>query len=829
MSEMKYFLLAMFLIVLVMGLYLRSALITVFTFLDVIFSFALAYFMYFVVFQIPHMPFMAFLTILLLIAIAADNVFVFCDTFERIKLEHPGADLEFWMSKTMHHAAISILVTSLTTSAALFANIVSEITDIHAFGIIAGTALVMNYLLVVTWIPCGIIAIEKFDQKYLSNIKCCDCFGRLTKNVGNLSEKIFHKIIPKLVSKAWFIWMVIFVGLGISGIVVTYISPKLQLPDSKDFALFHEETIIEKWFMDLKYEFRYTHVSGRSVGGIVMSTMFGIKGEDTGNLLDPDSIGDLEFDPSFDLSQPEAQDWMLKFCHNLKNASIVDKGAVNERPCTLDVFYSYVTKSCPALKRDLLSIYGYETFASLNFTGCCGYDSPRIPPEAFSRCFYNLNPVIAMNYPKGALLGVPYFDIKTHDLKAYRLDFTTKDHWSGDYAYMDPLNKQLQDWMSAQLSSAPSSLNDGWLAAYYDAFELYDLQRALASGTYSAIAVSMAAAFIVMLITSRNVLITVYAIFTIFLTISVTSGTLVLLGWKLNVVESVTLTLAVGLSIDFCIHYGMGYRLSERGDRRPRVQESFEKVGAAIFMAAATTFIAGLCMMPATVLFYIQLGTFLMLVMTISWLFSTFFFQSLCYVLGPRGNFCQYPSPLILCKKDKSCSEFCCVSEPKDIFSLLMACTTENSSSEDVRRDDMNSQNERPRAHYYDGSSRVTMGARDEVDIHVDIHAYTGKPTSRTSKNLPVYRSSAHVTLALAPDCNGPSHLAQGGPTDSNGPSHLPAGVEHRNDSGSEGGPPICNGTSNIALGGPPETQPFKSETGSVDPETQPLKSETDV
>ncbi len=277
-----------------------------------------------------------------------------------------------------------------------------------------------------------------------------------------------------------------------------------------------------------------------------------------------------------------------------------------------------------------------ETLISEGFAECCGHNSTPIPAEVFTKCFYNLSPVIARNHSKASLLGVSYFDIETHELKVYRLDFTTKDNWSGNFAYMESLYNRLQDWMSAQLSSAPSSLKHGWLAAYYDAFEFYDLQRALASGTYSAIGVSMAAAFIVMLITSRSVLITVYAIFTIFLTISVTFGSLVLLGWELNIAESVTLTLAPGLSIDFCIHYGMAYRLSKKCDRGSRVQESLEKVGSATLMAAATTFIAGVCMMPATIWFYIQLGTFLMLVMPISWMFATFFFQSLCYVLGPK-------------------------------------------------------------------------------------------------------------------------------------------------------------------------------------------------
>ena len=40
-------------------------------------------------------------------------------------------------------------------------------------------------------------------------------------------------------------------------------------------------------------------------------------------------------------------------------------------------------------------------------------------------------------------------------------------------------------------------------------------------------------------------------------------------------------------------------------------------------------------MIPSSVLVYIQMAEFLMLVMFISWLFSTFFFLPLCAAFGP--------------------------------------------------------------------------------------------------------------------------------------------------------------------------------------------------
>lgn len=47
-------------------------------------------------------------------------------------------------------------------------------------------------------------------------------------------------------------------------------------------------------------------------------------------------------------------------------------------------------------------------------------------------------------------------------------------------------------------------------------------------------------------------------------------------------------------------------------------------------------------MMPSRVLSYLQMGHFLMLVMTVGWAFSTFFFQALCCTIGPQGDWGQF-------------------------------------------------------------------------------------------------------------------------------------------------------------------------------------------
>ena len=54
-------------------------------------------------------------------------------------------------------------------------------------------------------------------------------------------------------------------------------------------------------------------------------------------------------------------------------------------------------------------------------------------------------------------------------------------------------------------------------------------------------------------------------------------------------------------------------------------------------MAALTTLIPGLCMLPSRVLAYVQIGSFIIVLMLTSWCFATFFFQAFLRILGPSA------------------------------------------------------------------------------------------------------------------------------------------------------------------------------------------------
>ncbi len=75
--------------------------------------------------------------------------------------------------------------------------------------------------------------------------------------------------------------------------------------------------------------------------------------------------------------------------------------------------------------------------------------------------------------------------------------------------------------------------------------------REVIRGTYTSLIFSMLFAFVVLLLTSGNVLITLYAMLTIIFIIADTVAVFVLCGWELNILETIIIIMSVGLSVDF--------------------------------------------------------------------------------------------------------------------------------------------------------------------------------------------------------------------------------------------------------------------------------------
>ena len=638
-GDLKYFAVALGMILLILIVYMRSVVLVIALMGNVAASFVAAYAVYFYVFRIEFFPFINIISGLILIAIGADNVFVFYDAWKEAKKSDRNIPLENQVSRTFSHAAVAITVTSLTTSASFYANCVTHIPAIRCFGIFAGTAILANYIFMMTWTPAVVVMVEILDRMCLSR---CSCWEKSNKFLGRVADVVCSKGVSVLIEKLWPLWLLLFMSLGVAGLIVVFISPGLRLPTSREFQLYPTSQPLEYWdqVVRKRFQFYLDHISGDQ-DEVPLNYIWGMVPVDNRKWDNTSDMGYLVEDASFDIFSHEAQLWLKGFARQATNQSSVRGFHGQKVLSTFEALETVLTDHCGGSTQ-------LDKTLSRYITACCHNRSMPFSRQYLEVCFAPVYMATLMAIEPNRVIGKPLFN-KSNALKALIIELPTNSHYSTSYEEMDTMYSLRETFFTSQLSTAPKGLQNGFMSGY-GWFNFYDLQRAISHGTYYSIVLSLGVATILMLLTSLNLLVTLYAMVTITFAIAVTIGVLVLLGWHLNIIESITISLAVGLSIDFTIHYGVTYRLSKEQQPFLRVREGFARVGSAVAMAALTTFVAGAAVMPAHILAYSKLGMFLMLVMSISWAYATFFFQSLCRIIGPRGKFCQIP---LRCGKKK--------------------------------------------------------------------------------------------------------------------------------------------------------------------------------
>ncbi|XP_010215582.1 PREDICTED: protein dispatched homolog 1 [Tinamus guttatus] len=635
---------AIVIVLLVMCVYTKSMFITLMTMFAIISSLIVSYFLYRVVFNFEFFPFMNLTALIILVGIGADDAFVLCDVWNYTKFDKPHAGTSETVSITLQHAALSMFVTSFTTAAAFYANYVSNITAIRCFGVYAGTAILVNYVLMVTWLPAVVVLHERYllnifscfkkpHQRVFSNKSCwtvlCQMFHKVIFAVSEASRIFFEKVLPCIVIKFRYIWLFWFLALTIGGAYIVCVNPKMKLPslELSEFQVFRSSHPFERYDAEYKKLFMFERVHHGEELHMPITVIWGVIPEDNGDPLNPKSKGKLQLDNSFNIASPASQVWILRFCQKLRNQTFFYQTDEQDfTSCFIETFKQWMeNQDC-----DEPSLYP-----------CCSHWSFPYKQEVFELCIKRAIMELerSTGYHLDSKTPGPRFDLND-TIRAVVLEFQSTYLFTLAYEKMHQFYTEVDSWISHELSSAPEGLSNGWFVSN---LEFYDLQDSLSDGTLIAMGLSVAVAFSVMLLTTWNIIISLYAIVSIAGTIFVTVGSLVLLGWELNVLESVTISVAVGLSVDFAVHYGVAYRLAPDPDREGKVIFSLSRMGSAIAMAALTTFVAGAMMMPSTVLAYTQLGTFMMLIMCISWAFATFFFQCMCRCLGPQGTCGQIP------------------------------------------------------------------------------------------------------------------------------------------------------------------------------------------
>lgn len=629
-------------------IYTKSFFLTILLFTVITYSLGVAYFFYVYVFRLDFFPFMNLLVIVVVIGIGADDAFIYVKVWKMISKQlirdnvvSEGNDLTNIknvssagetilvqiLEETIKHSMTAILFTTLTTSIAFYASYVSNIPAINCFSVFAGTAVLINFFLMVTWLPLSIFII---DVKLPVNR--WEVLGAISKVVNEIGEDInviLNKFIVTCVMKVHTGFVVILGAIGVYSIVVVFYYPGLQLPDSKQFQLFQTSHPFEQYDMYYRDKFLFERFSNDIGTGSKMPLrwIWGVKAIDNGNHMNPFSKGKLIFDEKFSISNPKSQSWLLEFCSKIKGQPFYQQTLGPLLPnCFIESFKMYMSRKC------------IDSIDKINRTPCC--ESSRFPytEEVFDFCIIKAMESLYQTPREIFMPGVagPKFLRSAYppSVAAIVIEFESVIPYSMSYKAMNDFFVQVENWTRTELKSAPPGMESGW---FLSDLQFYDLQGTLASGTVLALLLSAALGFLVLIPATYNFTVSVCSLLAIVFSSTVTIAVLVLNDWKLNILESVAISTSAGLAVDFSLHYAISYT-NACGTKTTRVKTTLSASSGPTAAAALTTGFAGIFLLRSNLLPYSQIGTFLALIMTVSWTYATFFLCSLLQIFGQTSS-----------------------------------------------------------------------------------------------------------------------------------------------------------------------------------------------
>ncbi|GMH78131.1 hypothetical protein TrST_g12738 [Triparma strigata] len=637
---------AFFLVFCILWLHTSSGFIATFGFLQILLNLGVGYGIYMGVMFLPFFPFLNLVGIFVVVGIGADDIFVFMDCWKQTVKEF-GEDgtYEERLGFVLYRACGSMLITSLTTASAFCANAFSLITSLKCFGVYCAIVVVVDFFLMLSYVPALVIIYEKYIKESPCCCLCCKCctFCEIPKDPNEIRpmEKWFRDFFgPKVVIKFKYVWIGITICIaGFMG----FKSTQLQRPTSSEFQLFKPDHPMEHWDLTIKnYINLFAEDEGNS--GMNIDFIFGVKGTDNGNTWDPDDYGKTVYSDSFDFSSEANQIQLETWCDRFRGESYYNDPCV-EYPtwnycrvegevCPMELLKHYVETSCEQTSNDPGDCFGDSCVIALakipERTTCCGLTYPLTDPAVMNQCIKELSTVTVTQFGKSPGF---WFD-SDGNVKALHYKVPTNIRGQAPYEELDTFYTSMTENMRVQ----KLLLEGPWVSDVFarTRLDFFDLQRSLGIGAYQSAGMSFAFAFCVLIFMTRNILLTLLSLVTIISIVCCVVGVLVLDGWELNIMESVIISVAVGMAVDFVAHYSHTYLHSPvKDDRDVAVINTLKTMGASVLTGAITTFVAGAFMIFAQTLFFYQFGFFMMTTMGFAWAYSNFMLLPLMAVMGP--------------------------------------------------------------------------------------------------------------------------------------------------------------------------------------------------
>ena len=161
-------------------------------------------------------------------------------------------------------------------------------------------------------------------------------------------------------------------------------------------------------------------------------------------------------------------------------------------------------------------------------------------------------------------------------------------------------------------------------------------EQAFFEGVRQGVSTSGILAFALLLLATRNILISFYSMMGVVMIVCCVVAVMVLREWQLGVSESIAMVIIIGFSVDYVVHLAAHYVHCAVPDRQSRATESVSAMGVSIFSGAVTTLGSGVFLFGGTIIFFQKFALIIVTTVLFSVSYALIYFLAFLHTFGPE-------------------------------------------------------------------------------------------------------------------------------------------------------------------------------------------------
>eukprot|EP01029_Cantina_marsupialis_P015488 TRINITY_DN3397_c0_g1_i13.p1 TRINITY_DN3397_c0_g1~~TRINITY_DN3397_c0_g1_i13.p1 ORF type:complete len:1108 (+),score=359.62 TRINITY_DN3397_c0_g1_i13:207-3326(+) len=604
-----------------------------------------SYNIYAVILQQDYVGTFNVLAIFIILGIGADNVFVFIDTFSYSgSVPVHNKTMESRLLYTWKRAALQLLITGAVAALTFFVQyLTSSFPAISTFGAFSACLVFMNYMSVILFYPtCVMVYEKKFrDKPFMFGV-----FGIFSKKKNeNTTEsedengKSDLTALQSFFQNMWFPFImkaryIIIIACVLVIAVGVFKASELE-SDPEPPKFFDEDHKYEQMSTVIMEEFS----RGGSEMALVAHVVSGfIKDEpiDRSGIepTDREDRGIPNYDPNF--SAAKTASCMIQLCDffEVKNDYYAIGGSDNmySVTCPVRAFRDHVVSTYDQAMWD--SMVGADGNEDLFIEkGIEWFQEPSVYDEYKMYVFADAHQTDERKFGSWNMLDI-----------GMKLTFTSMAPYEDGIEYYERWDTLLDDIIfdgsDASFSECPAvkSSFQPYVTDGEYTWDFFYLQEAMVEEAWLGIAYAIGIVFIVMLVSTQNIIVTIIGTALIGSVVVCVIGFTVLNGWYLGLLESINFVIVPGFSINYVAFLCGGYLDSKSEKRADRVRDMLTSIGSSCISGSLSTLGACFFLFFPVIVFFSKFGTFIFVTITLSLTFSLGLFASVMTFVGPEGN-----------------------------------------------------------------------------------------------------------------------------------------------------------------------------------------------